>query len=543
MLERLIENWLDNASERSYQRCFCQILIGRGYRIVHNTEHTPLEHGKDVIAISTDNKVVGFQLKGNPGKSLKPSQFDEIRSQLEQLAIYSLGIPGYEKKIPDECYLVTNGEIDEAVSIELQRLNAALESRGHPPEKIKTITRGTLLSWANSLGISLWPSEIDDFSNLIKLLNCDGDETFPAETFDPLLQHTLRMHEPIKAPELRRRITSAAVMTAVALHAFSRRKNHFAEITAWTMFATYTIAACEKNSLDFKKNGADAVQTARDAIYGLLWQLCDDLLERRILSEGDPFSEFAFYRPRALLIYALMGIYWMWSHDEGWHEPKHKALIEGLIPENLPPQSLWGEGAISHFLAFTWYRKRITASPAQDEFVGTVLRDILSNKLGPTGHMPSPYYGIEDVVRHNYQQILGCDDPLEGDGFEGTSYICESLMMCLVRANLKERCKELWPDFTRINHERVVPDDAWCFALYRTGEGATNATHIYPSTMQWKDLQQLSAEHGGEDVPNALKADPILLLLFVTIFPFRASFSAVKFLHKKFDVPIAATPC
>lgn len=541
MLERLIENWLDNAGERSYQRCFCQMLIGQGYRIVHNTEHTPLEHGKDVIAVSSDDKVVGFQLKGNPGKSLKPSQFDEIRSQLEQLATYALGIPGYEKKIPDECYLVTNGEIDEAVSIELQRLNAALESRGHPPEKIKTITRGTLLSWANSLGLSLWPSEIDDFSNFIKLLNCDGDEIFPAETFDPLLRHTLRMHETIKAPELRRRITSAAVMTAVALHAFSRRKNHFAETTAWTMFATYIIAACEKNGLDFEKNGADAVRTARDAIYGLLRQLCDEIQERGILSEGDPFSEFAFYRPRALLIYALMGIYWMWSHAEGWNELKHKVVVERLIPENLPQQSLWGEGAIPHLLVFTWYRKRIVASPARDEYVANVLREILSNKLGTAGHLASPYYGIGDVVRHNYLNILGGDDPFEGDGFNGTSYICESLMMYLVRANLKERCKELWSDFTRINHERVVPDEAWRFALYRTEEAATNTTYIYPPMMHWKDLQEIFAEHGGVDIPEALKADPILLLLFVTIFPFRASFSAVKFLHGKFDVPTATT--
>lgn len=542
MLERLIENWLDSAGERSYQRCFCQMLIGQGYRIVHNTEHTPLEHGKDVIAVSPDGKVIGFQLKGNPGKSLKPSQFNEIRGQLEQLATYSLGIPGYEKKIPDECFLVTNGEIDESVSVELQRLNAALESRGHHPEKIKVITRGTLLSWANSLGLSLWPSEIEDFGNLIKLLNCAGNEIFPAEIFDPLLRHTLRMNEFINASELRRRITSAAVMTAVALHSFSRRKNHFAEITAWTLFATYTIAACEKNGLNFKKSGEEAVLTARGAIHNLLGQLCEEVLGRGILNEGDPLTGFAFYRPRALLIYALIGIYWVWSQTEGWSEPNHKALIEELIPENLPPQCIWGEGAIPHFLAFVWYRKRIGASPALDELVATVLRDILHNKLGPKGHLASPYYGIEEVIRHNYLKILGCDDPFEGDGFEGTSYICESLMMYLVRANLKERCKELWPDFTRINHERVVPDEAWRFALYRTGEGATNTTHIYPSTMQWKDLQDLSAEHGGTDIPEALRADPILLLLFITIFPFRASFSAVKFLNRKLDMPAATIP-
>ncbi len=517
------------------------MLIGKGYRIVHNTEHTPLEHGKDVIAVSPDGKVVGFQLKGNPGKSLKPSQFNEIRGQLEQLATYALGIPGYEKKIPDECYLVTNGEIDEAVYAELRHLNAGLESRGHHPEKIKTITRGTLLTWAISLGHSLWPSEIEDFSNLIKLLNCAGDEIFPAAIFDPLLRHTLRMHEIVKSSELRRRITSAAVLTSVALNSFSQRKNHFAEITAWMMFATYTIAACEKNDLDFKNTGEEAFLMARGAIHGLLGQLCDEISERGILTEGDPFSEFAFYRPRALLIYALMGIYWMWSDDEGWIDSNHKTVVEGLIPENLPPKSLWGEGAISHLLAFIWYQKRVALSPNQDEFLAVVLRDILRNKLGPDEQLPSPYYGIEDVVRHKYLNILGCDDPFEGDGFKGTSYICESLMMCLVRANLKERCKEYWSDFTRINHERLVPNKAWSFALYRTDEDATNITHIYPSTMQWKDLQALFAEQEGADIPKALKADSILLLLFVTIFPFRASFSAVKYLHRKFDVSIATT--
>jgi len=224
LLERVIENWLDNAGERTYQRCFCQMLIGRDYRIIHNTEHTPLEHGKDVIAISPDGKLVGFQLKGNPGKSLKPGQFNDIRGQLEQLATYGLGLPGYEKRVPEECYLVTNGEIDEAVSIEIQRLNAALELRGHPPEKIKVITRGTLLSWANSLGLALWPSEIEDFSSIVKILNYDGTEMFPAEVFDPLLQNTLRLQHEVPAPELRRRITSAAIMTAVALNSFSRKR-------------------------------------------------------------------------------------------------------------------------------------------------------------------------------------------------------------------------------------------------------------------------------------------------------------------------------
>jgi hypothetical protein len=160
----------------------------------------------------------------------------------------------------------------------------------------------------------------------------------------------------------------------------------------------------------------------------------------------------------------------MWSEAEGWKQPDHKSVVEGLIPDDVLPKSLWGEGAIPHLLAVLWYRKRIApSSSAPDAKIATVLREILGDKLGNEGFLPSPYYDVEDVVRHQHLEILGGDDPFGGDGFEGTSYICESLLMCLVRADLKEACQELWPNFTRINHERVVPDEPWRYGLTAPG--------------------------------------------------------------------------
>lgn len=534
MLERLIENWLDNAGERSYQRCFCQMLTGLGFRIVHNTEHTPLEFGKDVIAVSPDGKLVGYQLKGHPGGTLKPGDFNSIRPQLDQLATLGLTIPGITQTIPDECYLVTNGEIDEAVYQQITLLNDSLVARGFSKDRIKTITRGTLLDWAKSLGLSLWPSEMEDFGNLVKLLNYRGDEIFPAHIFDPLLQHTLHLQDDIKAPELRRRVTSAAIMTALALHSFSRRRNHFAEITAWMMFISYAVAACEKNNLDFSENCQNAVIVAREAIYDLLGQLCEELQDRKTLAEGDPYSDFPFYRPRALLIYALMAIYWMCSEMQGWRRAQHKDIVEKLIPAELPAQWLWGEGAIPHFLAYLWYRKRVDTAFEADMLAAKVLAAILQNKLGEGPYLASPYYDIEEVTRHKSLGILGGDDPFEGDEFEVVSYVCESLMMCLVRTDMKQACKDLWPAFTKVNHERVIPDQAWRYCLYRTGDGATNQTKIYPPTGQWDELQKIAGDVSAPDIPDVLKADPFLLLLFTTIFPFRASLSAVKFLQKEF---------
>jgi hypothetical protein len=535
LLERLLENWLDNAGERSYQRCFCQMLTGLGYRIIHNTEHTPLEFGKDVIAISPEGKLIGYQLKGQPGGTMKPGDFNSIRTQLDQLATLAIAIPGVQQQVPDECYLVTNGEIDEAVSQQIVLLNASLVARKFSPDRIKTITRGTLLDWAKTLGSSLWPSEMEDFGNLVRLLNYRGDEMFPAESFDPLLQNTLHFHEDIKAPELRRRVTSAAVMTALALHSFSRERNHFAEITAWMMFISYVIAACEKNGVNFEVNCREAILVARDGIYNLLGLLCDELVDRPTLSEGDPYSEFAFYRPREILIYGLLSVYWFWSEAEGWQKPSHKAFVESKIPHAAPPKWLWGEGAIPHFLPYIWYRKRRGAVEESNAGIAIALAALLNCKLGQGQELASPYYDIEDVVKHEAQAILGVDDPFEGESFGGSSYFCESLLTCMVRANMKAECVELWPDFTRINHERVVPDEPWRYGLYRTGDGAENQTEIYPSTGNWAELREAAKDCVAADIPEALKADPILLLLFTIVFPFRASFSAVKFLHGEFD--------
>jgi hypothetical protein len=249
--------------------------------------------------------------------------------------------------------------------------------------------------------------------------------------------------------------------------------------------------------------------------------------------EGNPFSEFAFYHPRALLIYALMAVYWMWSEAEGWKRPEHKAVVEKIVPENLPTQWLWGEAVIPHFLTYIWYRKRVAPSPAHDEMIARVLAEIMANQLQEgVEHLASPYYTVEDVVRHRYQKFLGCDDPLEGEGFERVSYVCEGLLACLVRADLKQKCQELWPNFSRLSHEGLVTEEAWRLGLFRTGDGAINETKIYPRTMQWAGLKAIANEDAAADFPAALRAHPILFLLFVNIFPFRASFSAVKFLHR-----------
>ena len=63
MLRKAVENWLIKTNERNYQTPFCQILMNKGYRIIYNSKHRSLEHGKDIIAIDNDNNSFAYQLK------------------------------------------------------------------------------------------------------------------------------------------------------------------------------------------------------------------------------------------------------------------------------------------------------------------------------------------------------------------------------------------------------------------------------------------------------------------------------------------------
>lgn len=61
MIEKLLENWLDSSTERSYQPVFVQMLTAKGYKVVHSTRHCALEFGKDILAIDLNGAGCAFR--------------------------------------------------------------------------------------------------------------------------------------------------------------------------------------------------------------------------------------------------------------------------------------------------------------------------------------------------------------------------------------------------------------------------------------------------------------------------------------------------
>ena len=124
MLERVIENWLNNVTERSFENSFCHMLAYQGYTVLHKTRHTGLEMGKDVIAVAEDGVPCVFQLKTAVNGTIKQRYWtDNIQNQVITMINTKPIHPALKDYSHHRSYFVTNGKIEEEVTRQIDDLN------------------------------------------------------------------------------------------------------------------------------------------------------------------------------------------------------------------------------------------------------------------------------------------------------------------------------------------------------------------------------------------------------------------------------------
>jgi hypothetical protein len=140
------------------------------------------------------------------------------------------------------------------------------------------------------------------------------------------------------------------------------------------------------------------------------------------LFEGDVWVDGEFLVARETLVHGLLSCYWLWCERDGLSPPSLPA-VERFLPLDLQDGGLWGEGAIPQLLAHCWFVARKLGVPLGVSLLAGLLRAVLDRQTGDSMRpLPSPYYSIEDVVRHSHPDILLCEDPFDGDTFAGSSF-------------------------------------------------------------------------------------------------------------------------
>lgn len=530
MLERLLENWLDSASERSYQIPFTQMLIDDGYTIIHSTRHSQIEHGKDVIALDAKGNVHAFQLKGILGKKLSKIALRKLLPQLNELAFAKIEHPSINTKNWHQSYLVINGDLEEEASDLLTKTNAGHKEQGYPERQIKTIVRGELLDKAKKLSQRLVPQELGDFKLLLELYLADGKGLIPKDKFANLMSSSLPfLSGDEKKPgnkEFARRITSLALINSIAISSYSNNDNYFAEIEAWIICLSYVFANIEKYSIP-EKYWIETIKSIEERIYFLLNNIVLELVDNPKGLEGDVLTESFIYPVRMTLLCSLVSIYSLWNMTRKDSGERDIDFCRKFICDNQKYIQLWGEGAIPQIISLYWYQKKIDATPRPDFFISSILESICKlNARDSKMAIPNPYYDVETII------LSSTGNPKHSieDTFNEHSFTAESLMHLFVRQNWKQRTKLIWPNFTKIMQCSVAFDEPWRLYNWRNMDSGKNLS-IWPKrTKNWDELKAEAQECNGENLPELLKKNPALFTLFIIVYPHRCISEAVRWL-------------
>jgi hypothetical protein len=528
VIEKLLENWLDSASERSYQAVFVQMLAAQGYRVVHSTRHTALEYGKDVLAIAPDGIGCAFQLKGHPGGKLGLAQFrDEIQSQLVQLMSQSVIFPGFPDGI-HRSFLVSNGYFEEEVQRAIDDLN-----RNPYPSKVSLISRGDLLVWAKDLGTSLWPSELTDSRLLLELYLADPKDILPVPKLAQLIGKILAIDSEgakfSSKAAFHRAATSAALLTGIACSSFGEVENHFAIVSAWVLFSIMIIAAGEKHQYRIEKAALETIKLAEGAVADALSRLLNEVLERKYLVEGDPFVDLEVRGWRYTITLGLLSCLAFLDEVNACLVEELRIELHKWLMQRHHNVILWGEAAVASLVPWLiWLRKHNATIFPDFEIFNLTKAVIVRNQSKSLIPLVSPYYSFEEIGRFNLRTDAGDSmNTVGGETFSGSTFTAEPLMHLLTRTNLKQHCKALWSDFTRIAHRVCLPDQKWEYCTLRLKFGV-DQTKLYPSTYNWSDLKTEAIEEGNASIPEELARKPWLLALWWQVAPYRYTTDASK---------------
>ena len=531
MLERLIENWLDSASERSYQSAFCQMLLNEGYTVIHSTRHSNVEFGKDIIALDPDGMPCAFQLKGNPGGRLTLSQYrNEVAPQLRELVVQPIQAPSVPSGVQHQSFLVTNGEVEEEVQLAISQENAANVRDGYPLRIVNLISRGQLLAWAMKLDTSLWPSDLVDARYILEILTSDGTGLFPIEKFHLLLTTLFHLNDDkVSSAQFDRMLASGALFTSICLKTFSARSNSWAAITAWTMFAVYGCACCEKFNLTSDSLNRQLALAEEFIVNELSSLISEAIASNGRLHAGSLVTDFIAFKWRKRLLIGIAAAFQLWTTQV----QKNASGIDG--------NALW------QFIM----NERHELDALSDCEIPAVLfarmADIIYRggdfeKFGEIATLcfqkplPACYYGIETVLRHELSATLEHFPPEFSDGeiksMETSSSMMHQIFLLLVSMDQKEICKHLWPSYSRITHFMFSPRSKWAYAILRT-EFGDNLQIAPPERGHWSELREQANGAIGAVVPQTLAQKPLLLGLWTLIAPHRTLPEVLIFLHRR----------
>ena len=451
MIERIVENWLIKANEKSFQIPFCQMLTGEGYKVVHLSRHGSFEEGKDILAIAPDDTPCAFQLKGSEGGKITQKEWAKYIDQINRLVEIPIKHPSIDETKNRRVYFVTNGEVDEEVRVEIAGRNSDWQRRLHP--ELNLIVKGEMLTRFMRIHTDLWPEQLTSEKDLLELFLANGNGYLNKAKLAHFLENLLLNQKTTTRAEGPRNSASAAIFTSYALSPFTQTENFIAIIEGWAIFLSCLIAYSEKYQLD-EKYWADSAHIAEEAIEIALSDLLDELKVRKNFIAGNALVDAPFYPGRLTWLMSYISILALWQKQKNTDWTPEEWILNFLVP-NKNSLLYWGEAATPQFLAIAWALQTIGLPYIADRLIFEVFKAIIDQNTINDEGLPDPYHGLGEVVLTQ----TGLSDNQQEENYKGRSYSLDAIIQLLARRGFRGVLEEFWKQVTEVFFVEFEPEE------------------------------------------------------------------------------------
>ena len=498
MIENLVDVWLTEASERSYEAAFGQLLVIEGHRVIQGPMHHAHEHGKDIIAWDSEGNLCVYQLKGGKG-TLGVAGVRKVQDQLLTAAASGVMHPSLaSSRAPDRVYLVTNQTATGPAQGQIRAMSEGNRSRGLPP--LQLIERTELASRFVAAEGRFFPSSPQALNTFLSLFLADGRGELPRHDFFKLLQEILPVSgSRPKAADAGRAISAAALTTAFALRRWTDLDNHAEIAMGWTCYATQVLRAAERYRLGrshWERPYRLALEEARRHARHLLNEAtaADDL------TIPDP-AEPLVYAPRVVKVCGLVSA---WTVSERIEFGVHRAdrgLAGRLVLRELDCLRVLGEvQAPDYFLSILAVTEAGNYRVATSMLFRWLNGVAAANKVGSTAALPDPYHSVEGILHDHLPPESAV---LADEDFDGSAYTVHIGVRWAARRLWRQALNASWGNVSRISHCSFEPSGPSDYLAPKSSRGELKSW-FYPIPTSWSALRAEAEECDFSRLPRTL---------------------------------------
>ena len=513
MIERLIENWLTSTGERGYEVPFAQILASEGHRIIQGPVHHPFEHGKDILTFAAKGKLQAYQLKGPDLVSLR--DFENIQGQLLALTGAAITHPAVTPARPaDQVFLVTNATLTPPVLDRIRNFNTTNEQRGWPP--IVPIGRDQLLARFVTAHGQYLPQSLPDIRSLLEFYYSDPESLFPVQRFARYLSAILPFSpQNVSNSACRQAVASAVLLTAYAASSWTKAENHLCVAQAWLTACITLMRFAAVRKLDTKL-WLGSYELSLEAARVAIASLSKEAAQAEDLVIPDLADGMA-YPSRALLVSGILGAYLLSERTRGDVDEPVTERVRTTLTREASYVKVVGESDVPAFMILATALEHLGQIQRGEHMMLSLVGTLAKLNQRHSGRaLADPYHDTEQVLLRQ----VGADSDLEGEEFDGRSYMLHVAIEWLARRLWRRHLASMWSDITRVEFLEFQPSGPEQYLAVQDDDGELKSWSA-GQPQSWAMLLAQSRTLDRSRIPEILWERREMIPYLPLLFPYR----------------------